>query len=377
MDTKSIFKAKAEPAEIKKTDGGEAPAEEAKVIAPVVGEVSAPVSEVSAPMGEVSAPVAEVSGPADKASVPVRMPNIGEASVESMEDYSKELEASFRKLNEGDIITGTVIAVSEEDVILDLNYYAQGVIKAVDMSKAPEFSILQDISIGDQIEATVMKTDDGQGNIKLSRIEANQVLAWNKLEAYRNENRDFEVKISGITKGGVICYLEDIRGFIPASQLSLNYVDDVNPWLHKTVKARVITVDRSKEKLVLSAKAVLAEEAKANRERKIAMIIPGSILEGKVESLKDFGAFINLGDGISGLVHVSQISRERIKKAADVLNIGDEVKAKVLKVDQGKISLSMKVLEEDEPVEKLEELNYQSDGELTTSLGSLFANLKL
>ncbi|MCL2718041.1 MAG: S1 RNA-binding domain-containing protein [Lachnospiraceae bacterium] len=296
---------------------------------------------------------------------------------ETMNDYAKELEASFRKIGEGDIISGTVIALSEEEVILDLNYYAQGIIKAADMSKAPDFLIMQEVKTGDTISATVIKTDDGQGNILLSRILANQVLAWDKLEEYRTEGRDFEVKISGITKGGATCFLEDIRGFIPASQLSLDYIEDFNPWLHKTIKARVITVDRAKEKLVLSAKVILQEEAKVDRERKISMIIPGSVLEGKVEKLTDFGAFINLGDGISGLVHISQISVQRIKTAAEVLKVGDQVKTKVLKVNDGKISLSIKALEEEAPVEKIQDFNYKSEGELTTSLGSLFANLKL
>jgi small subunit ribosomal protein S1 len=141
---------------------------------------------------------------------------------ETMDDYARELEASFRKIAEGDIISGTVIAVSEEEVILDLRYYTQGIIKAGDLSKAPDFSVMDDVRIGETIEATVMQMDDGQGNIQLSRIEANQVLAWDKLEQYRTEGRDFLVKISGITNGGAICYLEDMRAFIPASQLSLD-----------------------------------------------------------------------------------------------------------------------------------------------------------
>ncbi|MCL2051007.1 MAG: S1 RNA-binding domain-containing protein [Lachnospiraceae bacterium] len=294
-----------------------------------------------------------------------------------MNDYAKELEASFRKIGEGDILKGTVIAVSEEEVVLDLNYYAQGIIKAADLSKAPDFLITRDINIGEVIEATVIKTDDGQGNIKLSRILANQVLAWVKLEEYCAKGRDFFVKITGVTKGGVLCYLEEIRGFIPASQLSLDYVEDVTPWLNKIVKARVITVDRAKEKLILSAKIVLREELQEERERKISMIIPGSILEGKVEKLMDFGAFINLGDGISGLVHISQISRERIKSAGDVLKVGSEVKVKVLKVNEGKISLSIKALEEEAPIEKIEDFNYKSDGRITTSLENLITDLKL
>ena len=349
-------------------EAGLAPAKEEKVTEVSEAEVSkAEVSE--AEVSETEVTEAEVTE-AEVAETEVLEP-------ESMKDYERELEASFRKINEGDIISGTVIAVSEEDVILDLNYYTQGIIKAADMSKAPDFLIMQDVKIGDEIAATVVKTDDGQGNIQLSRILANQVLAWDKLEAYRTEGRDFELKITGITNGGAICYLEDMRGFIPASQLSLDYVEDVNPWLHKVVKVRVITVNRAKEKLVLSAKVILQEEAKADRARKISMIIPGSVLEGKVESLTDFGAFVNLGDGISGLVHISQISPTRIKTPGEVLKVGEQVKVKVLKVNEGKISLSIKALEEEAPVDKIEDFNYQSDGELTTSLGSLFANLKL
>ncbi len=298
-------------------------------------------------------------------------------NTETMGDYARELEASFRKIEEGDIISGVVLAVNEEEVILDLRYYTQGIIKAQDMSEAPEFSILQDVQVGEVIEATVVRMDDGQGNIQLSRKEANQILAWDKLEQYRTEEKDLMVKISGVTNGGAICYVEDIRGFIPASQLSLDYVEDVNPWLHKSLKVRVITVDKAKEKLVLSAKVILQEEAKAQRNSKVAMIVPGSVLEGTVESLTPYGAFVNLGEGLSGLVHISQISQKRIKKPSEVLNVGDKIKAKVLNTNDGKISLSMKSLEEDMEADTIEEFHYESEGEMTTSLGSLFANIKL
>ncbi len=296
---------------------------------------------------------------------------------ETMGDYARELEASFRKIEEGDIISGVVLAVNEEEVILDLRYYTQGIIKAQDMSEAPEFSILQDVQVGEVIEATVVRLDDGQGNIQLSRKEANQILAWDKLEQYRTEGKDLTVKISGVTNGGAICYVEDIRGFIPASQLSMDYVEDVNLWLHKTLKVRVITVDKAKEKLVLSAKVILQEEAKTERNSKVAMIVPGSVLEGTVESLTPYGAFVNLGDGLSGLVHISQICQKRIKKPSEVLSVGDKVKAKVINTNDGKISLSMKSLEEDMEADTIEEFNYESEGEMTTSLGSLFANIKL
>jgi small subunit ribosomal protein S1 len=295
--------------------------------------------------------------------------------IESMEDYAKELEASFRKIEEGDILSGTVIHISEEGVILDLRYYTQGVIKAEDMSDAPDFVILQDVQIGDVIEASVVKMDDGRGNILMSRKAANHVLAWDRFQTYLEEKKDLTVKITGVTNGGAVCFLEDIRGFIPASQLALDYVEDVEPWLGKTVKVRVITVD--KEKLVLSAKAVLKEEKAQEHAGKVAMIIPGSVLEGTVESLTAYGAFVNLGDGLSGLVHISQICQKRIRKPSEVLSVGEKVKCKVLNTNDGKISLSIKAVQEDAQADEIEEFQYESDGEVGTSLGSLFANLKL
>ena len=299
------------------------------------------------------------------------------APEETMADYETELEASFRKISEGDIISGTVIDVSEEGVILDLRYYTQGVIKAEDMSDDPAFSVLNDVKVGDVIEASVVKMDDGQGNILLSKKSANAVLAWDKLQSAMEENKDLTVKIGGVTNGGAICYVEGIRGFIPASQLSMDYVEDVNPWLGRTVKVRVITVDREREKLVLSAKVILKEEAATEQARKIAMVIPGSVLEGTVESLTAYGAFINLGDGLSGLVHISQISQKRIRKPSEVLSVGEKVKVKVLNTNDGKISLSMKALQEDMEADTIEEFDYQSEREATTSLGSLIANIKL
>lgn len=296
---------------------------------------------------------------------------------ESMADYETELAASFRKITEGDIITGMVIGVNEEEVVLDLRYYTQGVIKAEDMSNDPAFSLLNEVKHGDIIEATVVRTDDGQGNILLSRKEANQVLAWDVLKKHMIDETILSVKISDVTNGGAICYVEGIRGFIPASQLSLEYVEDVAEWQGKTLRVRVITVDEVNKKLVLSAKSVLKEEAALEYAHKVAMIIPGSILEGTVESLAAYGAFVSLGDGLSGLVHVSQICQRRIRKPSEVLHIGDKVKVKVLNTNDGKISLSMKALEEDVVAEEIEEFSFESEGEATTCLGSLFANIKL
>ena len=141
---------------------------------------------------------------------------------ETMKDYEKELEASFRKIREGDVISGTVIDVNEEEVTLDLKYYTQGIIKAEDLSNDPAFSLLNDVKAGDVIEATVIRMDDGQGNILLSKKEANEVLSWDVLEQMKEEKTDVTVKVSEAVNGGVVAYVEGIRGFIPASQLDLN-----------------------------------------------------------------------------------------------------------------------------------------------------------
>ena len=296
-----------------------------------------------------------------------------------MEDYKEELEASFRKIQEGDIITGTVIDVKEDEVTLDLKYYAQGVIKKEDLSNDPNLQVMEEIHVGDELEATVVSNDDGQGNIRLSKKEANEVLAWEKLNEYKEEETILSVKIAGIVPSGVVAYVEGIRGFIPASQLALSYVEATEEWLGKTVDVRVIDVDEAKKKLVLSAKVILKEKEQEEHNHKIAMLVPGSILEGTVENLMPYGAFIDLGDGISGLVHISQISQKRIGKPSEVLKEGQKVKVKVLNTNDNKVSLSMKALEEEmidtQQTESVEE--YVSNESASTSLGDLLSKLKL
>lgn len=299
---------------------------------------------------------------------------------ETMKDYEKELEASFRKIREGDVISGTVIDVNEEEVTLDLKYYTQGIIKAEDMSNDPAFSLLNDVKAGDVIEATVIRMDDGQGNILLSKKEANEVLSWDVLEQMKEEKTDVTVKVSEAVNGGAAAYVEGIRGFIPASQLDLNYVEEPADYVGKTLKVRVITVDQEKEKLVLSAKEILKEQQKEEHDHKVAMIVPGTILEGTVESLQTYGAFIDLKDGLSGLVHISQICQKRIKKPSEVLKAGDKVKVKVLNTNDGKISLSIKAVAEEQEASEVEDFDtasFSSNESVGTSLGDLFAKLKL
>lgn len=299
---------------------------------------------------------------------------------ETMKDYEKELEASFRKISEGDVISGTVIDVTEEEVTLDLKYYTQGIIKVSEMSNDPSFSVLDDVRIGDVIEAAVVRMDDGQGNILLSKKEANAVLAWDVLEGYLEEQKDVTVKVTETVNAGVVAYLEGIRGFIPASQLALSYVEDTSVYLGKRLTVRVITVDREKEKLVLSAKELLKEQEKESHDHKVAMLVPGTVMEGVVESLQPYGAFVDLKDGLSGLVHISQISQRRIKKPSEILKVGDKVKVKILNTNDGKISLSIKAATEEQEAEEAASLDtsaFDSGEQVGTSLGDLFKKLGL
>lgn len=297
-----------------------------------------------------------------------------EMPVETMEDYTKELEASFRTINEGDVISGTVIDVNETGVTLDLGYYAPGVIGAADLSRDPAFSILADVHVGDTLEGTVVKKDDGAGNIVLSCVEAAETLGWDRLRQYLEEKTVLTVKVSEAVNQGVVAFVEGIRGFIPASQLALDYVEETEGFVGKTLRVRVITVDSDREKLVLSAKDVLKEEEAERLNHKISMIVPGTVLEGRVESLMPYGAFVDLGDGLSGLVHISQISQKRLKKPSEALSVGDVVKVKVLNTNDNKISLSIRAAAESAEPDEIEEKQaeeYSSKESVGTSLGDL------
>lgn len=304
---------------------------------------------------------------------------MSEEVAESMDMYQEELEKSFRKLAVEDIISGTVIDVTEEAVYVDLKYYAQGIIPITEITEDPSFIADEQFHPGDEVQATIIRMDDGKGNILLSMKEANQVLAWEKLTAYKAEETILSVRITGTVNAGAVTFVEGIRAFIPASQLSLSYVENLEEWNGRTVDAVVITVDEEKNKLVLSAKAVEQKRKQEELASKKARLVPGTIFEGTVESIMPYGAFINLGDGLSGLVHISRICQRRIKTPAEVLKEGEKVKVKLIDVKDGKLSLSMKEFEEilEAEPDGTETFEYHDEGEATTSLGSLFAGLKL
>lgn len=293
-------------------------------------------------------------------------------SEETMASYNKELEASFRKIEEGDIIEGTVIGVTESEVILDLKYYTEGIIRLADYTEDPDFSIKQDVAIGDTVSAEVISLDDGNGNILLSRKQANDVLAWDKLKEYMENDTDLTVQIKGVVNKGVIAYVEGIRGFIPASKLSLSYVENLEDWLLKEIQVRVITADAEAHRLVLSAREILKEKEAEEKKALVSNVQVGLVTEGVVESVKDYGAFVRLSNGLTGLVHVSQISDKHIKNPRTVLNEGDTVKVKVIGIKDGKISLSMKALNDVASEEIQEEaVEIPQAEEIGSNLGAL------
>ena len=352
---------------------GQTVAEEAAAIAEEAAEVVEEAAEAVQEAAAEEAPAAPATE-APSAEVPA------DKSAESMENYSAELEASFRKINEGDILTGTVIGVSETEITLDLGYYTDGLIRLEDASDDPTFSLKDSIKLGETISATVIRKDDGRGHILLSMKAAADVLAWDRLKQLKESQENVTVKISGVTRGGAVAYLEGIRGFIPASKLALNYVEenDLPNWLNKSLDVRVITAEQEGKRLVMSAREILREKEAEERRNRISNVEVGLVTEGTVETLKPYGAFINLGNGLSGLLHVSQISQQRIKHPADVLKEGQNVKVKIIANKEGKLSLSMKALE-DVAAEAIEEetIELPKTEAPTTSLGSLFAKLNL
>ncbi len=212
----------------------------------------------------------------------------------------------------------------------------------------------------------------------LSCREANEELVWDKLKDMMENKTVIHGKIGGIVNAGVIMYVEGVRGFIPASKLDLHYVEETEGYLGKEVDAVIIDVEEEQKKLVLSVKDVLIKKALEEKKDKINRISVGAVVEGTVEQLKDYGAFVDIGDGISGLLHISQISDRRLKHPKQVLAVGDKIKVKITKVADGKVSLSMK--EANEVINKdmdEEVFDYKEEGQAVTGLGALFKNLKL
>ena len=295
--------------------------------------------------------------------------------VETMEDYAEELEVSFKRLHEGDIVTGTVVAVTDDQVLVDLKYFAQGVIDRENLSNDPDFNMKEEIQPGDLLTATVNQTDDGEGNVVLSRKEANDRMTWEHFRQLLDERTPLEVTISEVVNGGAVAMVEGVRGFIPASRLDAAYVEDLDSWNGKKIPVLVIEADEEKKRLVLSGRELAREKQDAEKKSRIARCETGAIMEGTVETIKPYGAFVLLENGLSGLVHVSQMSKKRVENPGAVVKVGQKVTVKILSTANGKLSLSMKEVEPDEAPEE-EVFNYHESGEATTGFAELLKGFK-
>ena len=209
--------------------------------------------------------------------------------------------------------------------------------------------------------------------------DTDALLAWKKAKELKESKENITVTVTGIVKGGVVADFDGIRAFIPVSKLSLERIDDCNPFLGKQIEVRVFEADMDADKLILSAKEILRERQEQSRKNRISDVRVGQVFHGVVATIKDYGVFIDLGDDMSGLVHVSQISHERVKHPGDVLKEGQNVDVKVIAIKDGKISLSIKALLEnpDEPSPEDEKINIPESEDIGTSLGDLLKGIKL
>ena len=209
--------------------------------------------------------------------------------------------------------------------------------------------------------------------------DTDALLAWKKAEELKQSQENILVTVTGVVKGGVVADFEGIRAFIPISKLSLERIENCDQFLEKTIEVRVFEANMDEDKLILSAKEILKERQELRRKNKISDIQVGQVFHGTVATIKEYGAFIDIGDGLSGLVHISQISHERIKHPGVVLKEGQEVDVKVIEIKDGKLSLSIKALlenpAEQEPAE--EEIQIPKAQKISTSFGDLLKGIKL
>ena len=224
--------------------------------------------------------------------------------------------------------------------------------------------------LGEALEKSYKHMGNGE-------FDTDTLIAWEKIGEYKESKEILTVEISGIVNKGVVALVEGQRGFIPASRLDVKRVLDTNEYLGKEIRVRVIEADMKKNKLILSAREILREEAEEAKKQRIADVKVGSVLEGRVDSIQTYGAFIDLGDGLSGLLHISQISEKRIKHPKDVLEEGQTVTVKVIKNQDGKIGLSMKALAEQKQREEREYVKLPKAESIGTSLGDLLKDIEL
>jgi small subunit ribosomal protein S1 len=283
----------------------------------------------------------------------------------SMEDLLEDESLGFDFPRQGDIRKGTVARVTETEILVSIGTKSEGVIPSREMDQIDP-DLREELSIGNEVTVYVVNPEDQNGNVLLSFVRALEEKDWVFAESLLNSGETYEGKIVGFNKGGLIIPVGQLRGFVPASQISLLRRLDTSgntpeqrwgPMVDQPITVSVIEVDRERRRLILSERAALQETRESLKERLLEELTEGDIRTGRVTSLADFGAFVNI-DGADGLVHLSEISWERIEHPREVLKVGQEVQVKVIGVDRERkrIGLSIRQLQEDPWVKKIENL---------------------
>ena len=271
--------------------------------------------------------------------------------IEHVEYTDEEMHAliddTMTDFDDGDLVTGTIVQVERDEVLLDIGYKSEGVIPARELSIRKDANPGDIVSLGDEVEALVLQKEDKDGRLILSKKRAEYERAWVNIETKFNDGEDVDGEVIEVVKGGLILDI-GLRGFLPASLVDLRRVKDLASFMGERLEARVIEMDRNRNNVVLSRRVVLEEGRKHERAAILGNLAKGQILEGSVSSIVDFGAFVDLG-GIDGLVHISELSWSHVNHPSEVVKVGDKVSVKVLDVDldRERISLGLKQTTED------------------------------
>ncbi|MCX8007062.1 MAG: 30S ribosomal protein S1 [Coriobacteriia bacterium] len=257
------------------------------------------------------------------------------------------IDGTITDFDDGDLVTGTVVKVERDEVLLDIGYKSEGVIPARELSIRKDADPSEVVKVGDQIEALVLQKEDKDGRLILSRKRAAYERAWVQIEEKFHKGENVVGEVIEVVKGGLILDI-GLRGFLPASLVDLRRVKDLHAYLGEKLECRIIEMDRNRNNVVLSRRVVLEEDRKQERQEILSKLVKGMILPGTVSSIVDFGAFVDLG-GIDGLVHISELSWSHVNHPSEVVSVGDKVEVQVLDVDleRERISLGLKQTQED------------------------------
>ncbi len=255
--------------------------------------------------------------------------------------------ATMVSFEEGDVVSGKVVRIDKDEVLVDIGYKSEGVIPAHELSIRKSVDPAGEVEIGEEIDALVLTKEDPDGRLILSKKRARFEKAWRRIEAAAESGEPVEGNVIEVVKGGLILDL-GVRGFLPASLVDIRRVHNLDEFMGQTLECKVIELNRSRNNVVLSRRAVLEEERKEVREQILGNLEAGQVVEGKISNIVDFGAFVDL-DGIDGLIHISELSWSHVNHPSEVVSIGDTVRIKVLDIDRDRqrISLGLKQTQED------------------------------